>query len=274
MRITLKFDTLEPGGGYEWARIVGDGLVKAGHTIQWKAKRVKHTGNWTPPPVVPDAVPADVTLDSSSGSNVTYPDQFSRTTVRILHGLLPRKNVRASVADRMVAVSESVRNHIGGNLPIDVIFNGIDFTRLPEPKPLGPLFGFCGRNVKNKRLDFARMVSVRASISLIEYGPGTIYGYVDDPWKYLNGRIKALLLPSRKEGLSLVACEAVCLGIPVYMFPSAAALELRPFVTVVNSSSATAWARRVPELPNLEQARKVFNSERMVKRWVNYVENL
>ena len=154
-----------------------------------------------------------------------------------------RRLDRASVA----AVSEAASDAFvawrvtAGRQPGNpvVIYNGVDVGALGDPPRKGrtpPLLCFAGRFEPQKGIDvlLAAMGHLTASDPphrLAIYGSGTLEGAVSraaEAWpdrlvvgppradlRSHLGSFDAILLPSRFEGLSVLAIEALCSGVPV-----------------------------------------------------------
>ena len=153
-------------------------------------------------------------------------------------------------ANRIVAVSESLRDELTGffgldAVRIDALYNPTPLDRVrrlarepaPEAERLGPFILGCGRLVGYKGFAdlvraFARTRS-RAPLKLVILGDGPerpllarvavesgvasdvlLPGFVANPYPYF-ARAQAFVLPSRSEGQSLVLVEAMACGVPV-----------------------------------------------------------
>ena len=157
--------------------------------------------------------------------------------VRSPGGWLRRMAVRR-FADRIVAVSEAVRDALiaQGADPgaVRVIPGGVDlaaYDRLPPPVP--GVLGALGRLEPEKGFDVLldAVAELRGEARLILGGDGSqrqalaarveledlpveLTGFVADVPAFL-GRIGVFVMPSRSEGLGLVALEAMAAGRPV-----------------------------------------------------------
>jgi glycosyltransferase involved in cell wall biosynthesis len=120
-----------------------------------------------------------------------------------------------------------------------VIYNGVDLGELPDhPADLAepPLLCFAGRFEHQKGIDLLldsleRLMAADPAFRVAIYGEGSYGGavaaasarrperiVVNSPIADLRARLAtfhAILMPSRFEGLSLLAVEALCSGVPV-----------------------------------------------------------
>jgi glycosyltransferase involved in cell wall biosynthesis len=148
---------------------------------------------------------------------------------------------------RVAAVSRGARDAFiewrarAGGQPVDpvVIYNGVDLARLAEgPRQLfePPLLCFAGRFEHQKGIDvllesITRLTALDPPFLLAIYGAGKLGSSVADAAARWPGRVvvgppiadlsarlgsfDAILLPSRFEGLPLLAVEAICTGVPI-----------------------------------------------------------
>lgn len=148
---------------------------------------------------------------------------------------------------RVAAVSEAARDAFvewrarSGGAPADpvVIYNGVDLAGLAEgPRQLfdPPLLCFAGRFEPQKGIDvllecIARLSELDPPFLVAIYGGGKLEPAVAEaaarwpervvvgaPIADLRARLgsfDAILMPSRFEGLSLLAIEALCTGVPI-----------------------------------------------------------
>lgn len=160
-------------------------------------------------------------------------------------------------ADRVIASSQAMAGELSENFAIapariHVLANPIDTDSLRQAAlPLarvpgtGPRFVACGRLTHQKGFD--RLLSMLAAMpgewhtTILGEGPDRaslqqqaaalgiaqrvdIAGFAAEPWRWFAGA-DALLLPSRWEGQSNVALEALACGCPVLATPEAGGIE-------------------------------------------------
>lgn len=175
-------------------------------------------------------------------------------------GRLGRFAERRLLAARVAAVSLAAREAFlewrasAGLSPADpvLIYNGVDLDGLPDgPKELGepPLLCFAGRFEPQKGIDvllesLTLLTATDPRFRVAIYGTGTFGPAVAaaaaaQPERILAGppiadlrarlaSFDAILMPSRFEGLGLLAVEALCSGIPVLATQSTGLDEVLP----------------------------------------------
>jgi glycosyltransferase involved in cell wall biosynthesis len=178
-------------------------------------------------------------------------------------------------ADGAICVSEAVRSHLEGLLPVNsvVIRNGIPdpsarWQRREEPGPFR--FLFVGRLTRRKGLQVAlsALSSVKASpwvLDILGDGPQRgeleamtlalglaervhFHGFRDDVGTWMASS-DCLLFPSFDEGMPLTLMQAIRVGIPVL------ASRIDPVIELVGKSEillapgdVDAWAKRLAEI--------------------------
>lgn len=166
---------------------------------------------------------------------------------------------RTFLSKQFVAVSEAVRKDAIEHFPVDparitTINNPLDFEEIKSKADDGtPMsfsgisyFLFVGRLASEKRVDLLLRAFAKANVSehLLILGQGPLQtnleqlaahlsisdrvhflGFIENPYPYMR-LARALVLPSRFEGLSVVMIEALAVGTPVISSRTQAAEEI------------------------------------------------
>lgn len=191
-----------------------------------------------------------------------------------------------------------------------VIYNGVDLGSLPDgPGELGrpPLLCFAGRFEYQKGIDvllesIALLTASESAFRLAIYGAGTFGPRVAEAAARSSGRIvvgppvpdlrgrlasmDAILMPSRFEGMPLLALEALCLGVPILatnapgldeVFPSSYPGHCPPgdataFAALIDAFLADPAGWREHALGARSGARERFSLEAMVAAYERLYE--
>ena len=148
----------------------------------------------------------------------------------------------AQSTKRIICISKYVQESVvkAGVSPdkLTVIYNGVDTKRFKPMEPLGPYITYIGRfeEVKNPSLFIDAAAIIHKQYPLLEFkmiGDGSLFeecieqatklelnnvlqfeGYKNDILPHIQAS-RILVIPSRDEGMSIVAAEAMSCGIPI-----------------------------------------------------------
>lgn len=191
-------------------------------------------------------------------------------------------------ADGAICVSEAVRSHLEGSLPVNtvVIRNGIPDTsaRWQKRKEPGPFrFLFVGRLTRRKGLHVAlsALSSVKGNpwvLDILGDGPQReeleamamnlgleekvcFHGFRDDVESWLASS-DCLLFPSFDEGMPLTLMQGIRTGVPVLASGIDPVLELvGEEAGLIPPGEARAWERALSEVASGECEAPVYNPE-------------
>ena len=180
----------------------------------WRAARrvdadVVHAHWWFPAGLVASLLgrPYVVTIHGSDLHLARLP------VLRTLARLVLR---RAAVVG---VVSEALRSEVRQRFGLDAVLLRMPVTVAGEPSPIpdGPLRVVAiGRNAPEKGFDVLAAATAGLDVRVDVYGEGTQHGPVSRERIAEELRhAHALVVPSRREGLGIVAVEAMALGRPV-----------------------------------------------------------
>lgn len=152
-----------------------------------------------------------------------------RPYVVTIHGSdlhLARLPVLRTIAGRVLrgaavvgVVSEALRGEVGERFGIDAVLLRMPVTVVGEPSPIpggSVRVVAIGRNAPEKGFDVLAAATAGLDVTVDVYGEGTAHGAVSRA--RLADELRsahALVVPSRREGLGIVAVEAMALGRPV-----------------------------------------------------------